>query len=123
MCEADSTTQYDSDSTVCYSSGNESGPLFVEDTYSDCDSDSEEHCNEQEQQSNETWYCMCKEKVLSSIKNVVILNKDHFKNNYAFYKSQLKFNLQSQNNQKLTREETDKELNEKHHDVSPKSSE
>ena len=67
MCEADSTTQYDSDSTVCYSSGNESEPLFVEDTYSNCDSDSEEHCNEQEQDSNETRYCMCKEKVLSSL--------------------------------------------------------
>ena len=65
---------------------------------------------------------MCKEKVHSLIKNVILLNKDHFKNNYAFYKSQIKFNLQSQNNQKLTREETDKEENEKHHDVSPKSS-
>ena len=78
MCEADSTTQYNSDSTVYYSSGNESGPLFIEDTYSDCNSDSEEHCNEQEQESNETWYCMGKEKVLSSLKNVIVLNKDHF---------------------------------------------
>ena len=38
-------------------------------------------------------------------------------------KGQLKFNLQSQNNQKSAREETDKEENEKHHDVCPKSSE
>ena len=38
-------------------------------------------------------------------------------------KGQLKFNLQSQNNQKLTREETDKEENKTHHDVSPKCSE
>ena len=37
-------------------------------------------------------------------------------------KGQLKFNLQSQNNQMSTREETDKEENEKHHDVSPKCS-
>ena len=29
MCEADSTIKYDSDSTACYSSGNESGPLFI----------------------------------------------------------------------------------------------
>ena len=67
MYEADSTTQYNSDSTACYSSGDESGPFFIEDTYSDCDLDSEEHCNEQEQESNETRYCMCKEKVLSSL--------------------------------------------------------
>ena len=44
VCEVDSTTQYDSDSTVCYSS-NESGPLFIEDTYSDSDM---EQSNEQE---------------------------------------------------------------------------
>ena len=36
VCETDSTTQYDSDSTVCYSS-DESGPLFIKDTYLDSD--------------------------------------------------------------------------------------
>ena len=36
VCEADSTTQYESESTVSYSS-DESGPLFVKDTYSDSD--------------------------------------------------------------------------------------
>ena len=75
MCEADSTTQYDSDSTVCFCSGNESGPLFIKDTYSDSDSDPEEQSNEQE--SNEAQYCMCKEKVTGSIKNFVPLKKNY----------------------------------------------
>ena len=58
MCEADSTTGYDSNSTVCYSS-DESGPLFIEDTYSD--SDTQQESNEQE--SSENCYCMKKENV------------------------------------------------------------
>ena len=58
MCEADSTTGYNSDSTVCYSS-NESGPLFIEDTYSDLDIQQES----KEQESSENRYCMCKENV------------------------------------------------------------
>ena len=65
VCEADSTTQYDSESTVCYSS-DESGPLFVEDTYSDSDM---EQSNEQEQHSNESRYCKCKEKVNTVTEN------------------------------------------------------
>ena len=65
VCEADSTTQYDLESTVCYSS-DESGPLFVEDTYSDSDM---EQSNEQEQHSNESRYCICKEKVNTVMEN------------------------------------------------------
>ena len=65
VCEADSTTQYDLESTVCYSS-NESGHLFVEDTYSDSDM---EQSNEQEQHSNESCYCICKEKVNTVMEN------------------------------------------------------
>ena len=40
VCEADNTIAYDSNSTVCYSS-DESGPLFIEDTYSDSDTQQE----------------------------------------------------------------------------------
>ena len=65
VCEADSTAQYDSESTVCYSS-DESGPLFIEDTYSDSDM---EQSNEQEQHSNESCYCICKEKVNTIMEN------------------------------------------------------
>ena len=62
VCEADSTTQYESESTVSYS-GNESGPLFIEDTYSDSDM---EQSSEQQQHSNE---CICKEKVNTVTEN------------------------------------------------------
>ena len=65
VCEADSTTQYDLKSTVCYSS-DESGPLFIKDTYSDLDM---EQSNEQEQHSNESHYCICKEKVNTVTEN------------------------------------------------------
>ena len=62
MCEADSTTQYELESTVSYSS-DESGPLFVEDTYSDSDM---EQSSEQQRHSNE---CICKEKVNTVTEN------------------------------------------------------